>query len=174
MNKSLSIVLVGLVGLFFSSAVLSASTYTQGFKPGKYEGSYQSILPELNGQKCTADVKQVAENIEATVTCASGKKEVWTWNDKTLMQQEYDAKAGKVTEQYGATGTKAATTEQTFAINGDKVKNSCDAGIDCRQNWTIRTTTDGFEYVTFGPQEKKNPASPVVQRHLISFKSAAN
>lgn len=173
MNKSLSLVLAGLVGLFISVSAMSASTYTQAIKAGKYEGSYQSILPEMNGQKCAAEVKQVAENVEATVTCADSK-EVWTWNDKTLMQQAYDVKAGTVKGQYSATGTKAATTEQNFAINGDKVKNACDAGVDCRTNWTIRTTVDGFEYVVFGPKDKKDPASPVVQRHILQLRAAVN
>lgn len=176
MSKSLSLVFAGLIGLFVSVSAMAAtttSTYTQAIKAGKYEASYQSIVPELNGQKCAAEVKQVAENVEATVTCANSK-EVWTWNDKTLMQQEIDVKAGTVKGKYSATGTKAATTEQNFAINGDKAKNACDAGVDCRTNWTIRTTADGFEYVTFGPKDKKDPASPVVQRHLLQFKAAAN
>jgi hypothetical protein len=46
------------------------------------------------------------------------------------MQQEVAKDTGTVSRQYSATGTKTATTEQSFAVNGDKATNACDAGVD--------------------------------------------
>ncbi len=159
--------------LLITGSAMAASSYTEAFKAGKYEGSFKSVVPAMNGSKCTADVKNAADNVEAAVTCADGTKEVWSWNDKTLLQKEFDAKAGNYAAPYSATATKAApTNEQVFAVNGDKAKNACEAGVDCRTTWTVRATATGFDYVVFGPQDKANAASPIVERHVISFTSA--
>lgn len=138
--------------------------------PGKYQGTITSVLPDLNGKKCTAEVKNEGTNTVATVVYDNGDKEVWTWNDKMLDQKEYD-KTGKMTQQYGAT----ATTPGTYNINcKDKVKNDCDAGVDARNYWTIRANPDAFTYQVFGvPKEKKgDPTAKVERRHEFAFKLA--
>lgn len=173
MKKSLSILTGVVSGLLVSASVLAGAAYTQEFKAGTYKGSFQSVAPELNGTACTADVKNAASNVEATITCANGTKEIWSWNDKTLTQKEFDAAKGDYAAPYAATGTKAAVTnEQVFAVNKDAAKGTCDAGVDCRTTWTVRATPTGFDYVVYGPQNKADAASPVVQRHLISFTTA--
>jgi hypothetical protein len=153
----------------------SATPYTSSFKDGKYEGTITSVVPDLNGKKATAEVKHIGDNVEVTVAYEGGK-EVWTLNDKTLMQAEVDAKTNKPGDKYGATAAKpAATNEQTFNINcKDKAKNECDAGVDPRNYWTLKTGANEFKYLVYGvPRDKKgDPTVKVEKRHDFTFKLA--
>ena len=171
--------LLALVALAVPMAVLATSPYTTSFKQGKYEGAFQSIVPQLNGQKAAVEVKTVGENVEATVVTggpADASKEVWTWNDKQLIQKEFDPKTNQVVKTYTATAEKPATgSEQVYKINcKDRAKNQCDADIDGRNYWTIRALPDGFEYLVFGVPgtEKNNPAASTVRKHTLTLKLA--
>lgn len=139
-------------------------------KPGKYEGKVTfSVDPKLNGQNVTADVKTEGTSTVATITYAGGK-EIWTWNDKTLDQKEVD-NTGKVLQQY-----KANFANGKYELNcTDKAKNVGDAGIDCRNYWTINTTPDGFTYEVFGVgKDKQTDATAKAQkRHTFAFKATA-
>lgn len=134
---------------------------------GKYSGSFTfSVDPSLSGKPTTADVKSEGNKTTATVV-TEGSKEVWTWDDKTLNQKEYD-KGGKVVQEYTATlqGDK-------FTINcKDKAKNDCDAGIDSRNYWQVKTTPETITYLVYGvPRDKKGDASAKVEkRHEATLK----
>jgi hypothetical protein len=122
--------------------------------------------------KVSMEVKHAGDNVVATVTYQDGK-EVWTWNDKTLNQQEIDVKTGKVVQQYGASAsTDTTTNKQVYNINcTDKITNTCDAGIDARNNWTIEASTGKLKYTVLGvsKENKGNPAAKVEKRHEFTF-----
>lgn len=165
--------LVVAVLLALPALAWSASPYTSSFKDGKYEGTITSVLPDLNGKKATAEVKHVGDNVEMTVTYEGGK-EVWTLNDKTLVQKEVDPKTGKVGMTYGATAAKSATpAEQTFNVNC-KDKTNCDAGIDARNYWTLKAAPNTFTYLVYGvsKDKKADATAKAEKRHEFSFKLA--
>ena len=94
MKKSLMV----LVALFVCVA-LSAQAET--LTTGKYAGTTTSIVPEINGQTATADVKTEGTKTVANITYPDNTKEVWTWDGTKLVQQELDA-TGKVVASYTA------------------------------------------------------------------------
>ena len=147
----------------------SASPYLSSFKDGKYDCSITSVIPDLNGLKCQGLVKHVGNNVEITVTYKDGK-EVWTHNDNTLIQKEFDVKTNKEVQNYGATASNTPTpNSQTFNINCKGGK--CDAGVSPKNKWTIMTTASGFDYKVIGtPRDKQNEEAKL--RHTFSFKLA--
>lgn len=173
MKKLLVVAVV--VALALPALAWSASPYLTSVKDGKYEGTISSVVPAINGQKTTLEVKHEGEKVVATVTFPDGK-EVWTWTDKVLEQKELDPKTGSVVKQYTATATKEPTgTEQNFAVNcKDKAKNVCDGEADFRSNWTIKANPDGLNYVYFGvPKDKRTDTTAKAEKRIdIAFKAA--
>lgn len=156
--------------------VASASNYTTAFKAGKYNGTINSVLPALNGKPVTMEVTTKGNDVVATVTYEGGK-EVWTWNDTTLNQQEFDLATNKMTMQYGAKAPAATTgTSQKFEVNcKDKAKNDCDAGVDARNYWVLESSSPTtIKYIVFGiPKEKKgDPSIKAEKRHEFVFNKA--
>jgi hypothetical protein len=151
-------------------ALVSASTYTSSFTAGPKTGTITSVLPDLNNKPATIEVKQVGDKVIGTAEFAGGK-EVWTWDDKTLEQQELD-KTGKVISTYAATAAAApAGNKQTYNINcKDKANNVCDANADSRTYWTLESTPTGMVYTVYGVGDKKNDKTAVaLKRHEFKF-----
>jgi len=142
--------------------------------PGHYEGTIvDSINPSMKGLKLNADVKTEGSNVVATVTYEGGK-EVWTWTDTTLTQEEIDLATNKPVRQYGAVAATTPTgSQQRYAIRcTDKAKNVCDAGIDSRNAWEIETGANSLKYTVYGVAsavEKANPAATAIKRHEFVF-----
>lgn len=157
------VILAVAVTLALPAAVMAANP-----APGKYNCQITSVLPELNNQTCTAEVKQVGTKAEAKVTYKNGDAKSWAWDDKTLEQKEFD-KAGKETQKYGATFANGR-----YNINGDKATNNCDAKVDCRNYWTIDTTPNAFTYQVYGVNKDKQSDSkaPAALRHTFKFTKA--
>jgi len=151
----------------------SATPYTSSFKDGKFEGTITSVIPDLNNKKVTAEVKHEGDKVVMTVSYEGGK-EIWAWDDKSLMQKEVDLKTGKVTQEYGATAAKTpATNEQTFNVNcKDKAKNDCDVGIDSRNYWTLKTSPTEITYLVYGvsKDKKADATAKAEKRHEFTFK----
>lgn len=158
------------IALAVPALAWSASPYVSSFKDGKYSGTISSkLVPDMNGKKVSLEVKHEGENAVLNVTYDDGTREVWTLNDKTLIQKELD-KTNKVANTYGATAPKPATdTEQSFNINcKDKAKNDCDAGVDARNYWTLKATpTNEIIYSYTGvPKDKKSDATAKVEKRF--------
>lgn len=155
-------------------AQAAADSLITAIKPGNYSAVLSSkIKPENNGKQATAKVEAKDNKVVVTFQEAgSTGKEVWTLDGKTLTQAEFDA-AGKEVAKYAATATPQTATApaRTFAVNcADRAANKCDNNIPSTYSWTIKPTADGFVYSMNGPQDKKNPASPIVERGAYTFK----
>lgn len=149
--------------------VLPAAAWSANVAPGKYTTSITSVLPELNGKTFPAEAKLQGTDNFVKVSMPDGTWEEWTWNNKTLIQKEYD-KAGKVVQQYTATNVGGK-----YMINcKDKAKNDCDAGIDSRNYWTINVSPNTITYVVYGVSKemKGNPTAKTELRHTFAFKAA--
>jgi len=164
------------IALSLPVVAISASNYTNTFTAGKYAGTINSVIPELNGTKATATVTKAGNNVTITVV-GTGWKEVWTVNETTnkttLVQTEYDVKTNKPTQTYSAIATTPTTgNSQKFNINCvDKAANKCDAGVDARNYWVIETTPNTINYVVYGVAgtDKGNPTAKVNKRHTFTF-----
>lgn len=172
--KKLLVVAVA-VALALPAITASASTYTASFVPGKYTGTITSVIPDLNGKPATLEIKQLGNKVVATAEFA-GSKEVWTWDDATLDQQEVNPKDNSTVATYkaNAAGTPQGT-KQTFNINcKDKVNNVCDAGADSRNYWVLEGTPTTFKYTVFGvdPAKKTDKALTASKRHEFTFNKA--
>lgn len=159
-----------------SAAQAATDTLISSIKPGHYNAVGASkIKPEYNGKQATATVATLNDKVTITFQEAGSKgKEVWTLDSKTLTQAEMDA-AGKEIAKYSATATPqtAAAAPRTFAVNcADRAANKCDNNIPSNYSWTIKPTANGFVYSMNGPQDKANPASPIVERASFTFTPA--
>lgn len=172
--KKLLVVAVALA-LALPAITASASTYTASFAPGKYTGTIKSVIPDLNGKPATLEIKQLGSKVVATAEFA-GSKEVWTWDDTTLDQQEINPTTSATVANYKAlaAGTPQGA-KQTFNINcTDKTKNVCDAGADFRNYWVLEGTPTNFTYTVYGvdPAKKTDTALKAVERHKFVFNKA--
>ncbi len=134
---------------------------------GSYTGKIWSIDKALNGTTGNLEVKKDGEKCVMNFK-APEANEVWEISGKTLAQKEMDLKTSKVVQQYNANleGT------DKWAINcKDKAKNDCDAGVDSRNYWEIKTTPNEVVYSVYGvgSENKGKADAKVVKRHEFTF-----
>ncbi len=138
---------------------------------GTYTGTITSVLPELNNQAVTMDLKLIGNKSVATVKYQGGE-EVWSWDDKVLDQQEIVN--GQPTLQYKA---KVIDQPNVYHINCvDKTANKCDADVDSRNFWTLNTTPTSVTYIVNGvdPKKKSDPTAKAEKRHEFKFNLKTN
>lgn len=156
--------LVVVVMLAIVPALAKAATVT--CTPGNYTGKIWSVSTDLNGKPGTLTVTKEGEKCVMNFK-AEGASEAWEFFGNTLVQKEFD-KTGKLMDQYSATlqGDK-------YIINcKDRAKNDCDAGIDYRNYWVVKTTPTDVVYTVYGvgTEKKADTAAPAIKRHEFSFK----
>lgn len=170
MKKWIAVAVAVVLPVLAHAASLDLGT----IKSGTYEGTFTSVVPAYNGQKATAVVTNKGNEIELTVSSAPGTtdpwKEVWTLSCNTLVQKELDPKTGAPGKSYGASA--AQPCNGTYNVNKNAANGACDAGIDCRNYWTVQSTNNGFIYSGYGvPKEKKADATAKAeQRFSVPFK----
>lgn len=166
------VALVAAVAVLALSSAAYAANFNSQFAAGNYEGKITSVSPEINNKPVNMELKQVGDNVVATVTYEGGK-EVWTWNDKVLNQQEVDLKANKTLLTYGATAAGAAAgTKQSYNINcKDKTANKCDADVDARNYWVLESAPNTIKYIVYGvdPKKKDDKTLKADKRHEFVF-----
>lgn len=166
--------LVALVVVALAVPMVASATATKwpGYDAAKYKVNVPfSAAAELKGT--TGDA--LVENGKLVVTYMGGK-EIWTFDEKVLLQEEIDPKTGKVAMAYTATATGPVTgNKQTYHVNcKNKAANECDAGIDSRNYWVIEKTDNGLKYLVYGvPKDKKGDATlKAEKRHEFVFTKA--
>lgn len=173
MKKLLLVAVV--LALSVPVVAFGGTPYTDSFKEGKYRGTITSVVPDLNGKKAEMVVTREKDKVTATVTYEGGK-EIWSWDDKVLLQKEIDPATGKEGMTYGATATKPATTNsQAFNVNcKNKTKNECDAGADARFYWELKSSPSKIDYIVYGvaKEEFTKPEVQAKKRHTFSFTQA--
>lgn len=146
----------------------AASNYTGNFQAGTYTGTVTSVIPAIDGKPATMEVKQIGNKVIATVSFEGGK-EVWTWDNNKLNQQEIDLKKNTVAMTYDANAKGTPTgTKQTYYINcKDTANNVCDAGADYRNYWILDTNGNKITYTVFGvdPAKKADKSLKATKRH---------
>ncbi|MFH1874608.1 MAG: hypothetical protein ABH859_05415 [Pseudomonadota bacterium] len=133
---------------------------------GTYKGKLWSVSPDINKKEATLVVQQKGTDCVANFQ-AEGATEEWTITaNNTLVQKEYDTN-GNVVATY-----KATLNGDKYFINcADKTKNVCDAGIDARNYWVLKTTPTTFTYTVYGVDsaKKEDATATVNKRHEFTF-----
>jgi hypothetical protein len=159
--KKMLVLAVALVAL---PALASAATVN--CTPGQYSGKLWSVDSGLNGKTGTLTVTKEGEKCVMKFK-AEGASEIWEVSGNTLFQKEFDD-SGKVLQEY-----KASLQGNNFVINcKDRAKNDCDAGIDYRNYWQLKTTPNEVIYTVYGvgSDKKADATAKAVKRHEFSFK----
>ena len=158
---------------FFIVSAAHASDYMKSFSAGNYTGTMTSVIPQMNDQSTNLEIVHIGNNVIGTLTFAGGK-EVWTWNDKLLRQQEIDIKSNKVSMSYNADAAGAPTgTKQTYHIRcKNKLSNKCDADADSRNYWVMEGKPGTITYTVFGvdPAKIADKNLKATERHQFVFK----
>lgn len=147
-----------------------AGAATVNCTPGQYSGKLWSVDSGLNGKTGTLTVtRTVTREVEKCVMKfkAEGANEVWEVSGNTFVQKEFD-NSGKVTQEY-----RANLEGSNWVINcKDRAKNDCDAGIDYRNYWQLKTTPSEVIYTVYGvgSDKKTDTTAKAAKRHEFSFK----
>ena len=163
------LVLVAVMVLALPAMAWSAPCFVNS---GNYKATINSpAVPDMNGKTATATVKTEGDNCVAEVTFYDGAKEKWVFNDKSLTQTELaDGRSYKALAKTPLNNN--TQSYNVFCANPNSP--TCDAGIDSRGVWTLKSTNDGFSYSYTGVAMKdagKKEIQPS-KRFEFTFKKA--
>ncbi len=152
----------------FVLAVLPVSAQAFDCVPGSYAGKTWSVTQPLNGLSATLNVAERDGWCTMRFDCpAAGAREVWELKENKLRQVELDA-SGKQLQKYGATLEVRKGVEGYYI---DCPGGACDAGVDSRYFWRIRSSGDRIVYTVFGvaPEKQSDPKARAAKRHEYTF-----
>jgi hypothetical protein len=149
-------------------AVLPASAQAFDCVPGNYSGKTWSVSKPLNAHRATLIISKRGDWCVMRFDCpAAGAREIWEMKENKLKQVELDA-SGKETMGYGATLEVRGGVEGYYI---DCPGGSCDAGVDSRYFWRIKSKGNRIVYTVFGvaPDKQSNPKAKARKRHEYTF-----
>jgi len=136
--------------------------------PGRYEGRTWSVTKPLSGHAATLTVTERDGLCVMRFDCPSaGARELWELKENKLRQVELDA-SGKEVQKYGA------TLEVRDGVEGyyiDCKGGTCDAGVDSRYFWRIRSSGNKIIYSVWGvaPDRQSDLKVRATKRHEYTF-----
>jgi hypothetical protein len=153
---------------------LVANAWGDQIKPGLYLARMKSTWVSANGHTWKAQVtlengKNVAK-CEITDNQKSPYKELWVWDDQTLVQTENLSNAWGTTPNYSKT-YEATNENGKYIINcKDRESGDCDGGMEPSRYWTITATEGGFTYEAWGIPKGQDQKGTPVRLHCLEFK----
>lgn len=154
---------------FLLALFIPASSFAFECVPGDYKGKMWSVSKSLHGHTATLQVTKGADGVCAMRfrSPVAGVEEIWELKDNKLSQVEID-KEGKETMRYGAT-LEVRGGEEGYYINCPN--DACDAGVDSRYFWRIKSTGNRIVYSVWGvpPDKQSNLKAKSRKRHEYTF-----
>jgi hypothetical protein len=152
----------------FFLVVLPVSAHAFDCVPGSYSGKTWSVTKPLNAHRATLSVSKRGDWCVMRFDCpACDAREIWELRDNKLKQVEIDV-AGKEMQGYGATLEVRGGVEGYYI---DCPGGSCDAGVDKRYFWRVKSKGNRIVYTVFGvaPDKQSNPKAKARKRHQYTF-----
>lgn len=151
---------------------LFVNAWGDDVKPGIYTATMESMWTTANGKHWKAEVlKENGKTIAKCEILSSAKwsyKELWVWDDQTLVQTEngWGLTTGPDSKTYTATNTNGK-----YIVNcKNRESGDCDGGMEPSRYWTITATDDGFVYEAWGVPRGQDQTGTPARIHRLAFK----